>query len=203
MESVNTEMAEDYKETVSEFYNSLDSSARSAIDVHGGIGSQKLYLFQMGTLIARWACSPKLAVETASLKNIANSVAKVKNLTSLTDEEKRNAFLSDLTESLQNYIKANPDYESEVDKIITYIDSNYISGKSFYNAVKDIVTFCMDDGQTGMQLATVGVSTVSVADFCWFTGVVAVLQEAYFVVIDFIPSWLTITNNSITIVLTL
>ena len=264
MESVSSEMAEDYKESVSEFYNSLDSSARSAIDAHGGIGSQKLYLFQnesddtcaravtfatdlswssvarytgysaaaiagaccykwgvfpwirypglavclsgigcMGTLIARWACSPKLAVVTASVKSIASSVSKVKNLTSLTDEEKRNAFLSDLKESLQNYIKANPGYESDVNKIITYIDSNYIGGKSFCTAVKDIVTFCMDDGQTGMQLATVGVSTASVEAFCWFTAGVAVLQEAYFAVIDFIPSWLTITTSSISIVLTL
>jgi hypothetical protein len=263
MESVSSEMAEEYKESVSEFYNNLDSSARCAVDAHGGIGSQKLYLFQneindtcarsvtfatdlswssvaryigystaaiagascykwgffpwirypglavclsgigcMGTLIARWACSPKLAIVTDSVKSIASSVSKIKNLTGLTDEEKRNAFLSDLKESLQNYIKANPDYESDVNKIITYIDSNYVGGKSFCTAVKDIINFCLDDGQTGMQLATVGVSTASVVAYCWFTGVVAVLQEAYFAIIDFIPSWLTITTNSISIVRT-
>lgn len=263
MESVNSEMAEEYKKSISEFYNSLDSSARSIINAHGGLGSQKLYLFQnesnetyaraitfatdlswdsvarytgysvaaiagaccykwgffpwirypglavclsgigcMGTLIARWACSPKLAVVTASVKSIANVVSKVKKLTSLTDEEKRNIFLSDLREDLENYIKENPSYESDVTKIITYIDDTYIGGKSFYTAVKDIITFCMDGGQTGMQLATVGVSTVSVVATCWFTGVVAVLQEAYFSIIDFIPSWLTITINSISIVLT-
>lgn len=263
MESVSSEMAEDYKKSISEFYNSLDSSARSVIDSNGGIGSQKLYLFQnesddtcarsvtfatdlswssvarytgysaasiagaccykwggfpwvrypglavclsgigcMGTLIARWACSPKLTVVTVSVKSIVSSVSKVKNLTSLTDEEKRNAFLSDLKENLENYIKANPGYESDISKIITYIDTNYIGGKSFYTAVKDIVTFCMDDGQAGMQLASVGVSTATVAAFCWFTGILAALQEAYFAIIEFIPDWLIITANSISFMFT-
>lgn len=72
-----------------------------------------------------------------------------------------------------------------------------------YNAVKDIVNFCMDDGQTGMQLATVGIETASVVGACWFTGIVAVLQEAYFAIIDFIPEWLVITADSISIVLTI
>lgn len=156
----------------------------------------------MGTLMARWGCSSKLTVVTASVKNIANVVSKVKKLTSLTDEEKRNIFLSDLREDLENYIKENPSYESDITKIISYIDDIYIGGKSFYTAAEDIINFCMDDDQTGMQLATVGVSTASVLAACWFTGVVAVLQEAYFSIIDFIPSWLTITINSISIVLT-
>lgn len=264
MESVNTEMANDYKKSVSEFYNNLDSSARSLIEAHGGIGSQKLYIFQdenvdtnargftfatdlswssvarytgysaaaiagaccykwgffpwirypslavcisgigcMGTLIARWACSPKLAVVTASIENIADSVSKVKRLTGLTDREKRNAFLVDLKESLEDYITSHPGYESDVNKIISYIDSNYVGGKSFYIAVKDIINFCLDNGQIGMQLATIGVSTASVAGFCWFTGVVAALQQAYFSIIDFIPNWLHITTNSVSIVLSL
>ena len=260
---LNLEMAEDYKQSVSEFYNTLDSSTRSAIDAHGGIGSQRLYIFQnelnsisaraikfetdlswssvarytgysaaaiagaccykwgvfswirypglavclsgigcMGTLIGRWSCSSQLAVVTTSIKSISSSVAKVVKLTDLTDEEKRNEFLSTLKEKLQNYIKENPGYESEISKIITYIDNNYLGGKSFYNAVKDIVNFCMSDGQIGMQLATVGISTASVVASCWFTGVVGVLQEAYFAITDFIPDWLVITKNSISIVLT-
>ena len=109
--------------------------------------------------------------------------------------------LKHLKESLQNYIMENPGYESEIKKIIEYIDSNYIGGKSFYNSVKDILNFCMSDGQIGMQLATVGVSTASVVTSCWFTGIVGVLQNAYFAIIDFIPKWLVITTNSISIVL--
>ena len=61
----------------------------------------------------------------------------------------------------------------------------------------------MSDGQIGMQLATVGISTTSVVATCWFTGIVGVLQNAYFAIIDFIPKWLVITTNSIFIVLTL
>lgn len=217
MESVSLEMADDYKQSLSDFYNTLDSSTRSVIDANGGIGSQKLYIFQneldyisargirfgtdlswssvarytgysaasiagaccykwgvfswirypglavcisgigcMGTLIGRWSCSSQLAIVATSIKSISSSVSKIKNLTNLTDEEKRNNFLSTLKENLQNYIIENPGYESEIKKIIEYIDSNYIGGKSFYNAVKDIVSFCMSDGQTGMQLATVG-----------------------------------------------
>lgn len=264
MEIVSLEMAEDYKKSVSEFYNTLDASAQRAIDNNGGIGSQKLYILQndsndfsaraitfetdlswtsvarytgysvaaiagaccykwgilpwirypglavcisgigcMGTLIARWACSPKLAIITASVKSIASSVSKIKDLTELTDEEKRNKFLSSLKENLQNYLRENPGHESDISKITAYIDNNYIGGKSLYNAVKDIVNFCMDDGQTGMQLATVGIETASVVGACWFTGIVAVLQEAYFAIIDFIPEWLVITADSISIVLTI
>jgi hypothetical protein len=264
MEFVNSEMAEDYKQSISEFYNNIDSSARNLIEAYGGLGSQKLYLFQnssddvnaraitfatdlswssvaryvgysaatiagaccykwgifswvkypglavclsgigcMGTLIARWACSSKMNVVTASVNNIVDSVSKVKNLTNLTDEEKRNIFLSGLKESLENYVKTNPGYESDISKIITYVDNNYIGGKTFYTAVKDTVTFCMGDGQIGMQLATVGVSTASVVTSCYFTGIVSILQDAYFAIIDFIPSWLTITTKSISIVLTL
>ena len=264
MEIVSLEMAEDYKKSVSEFYNTLDASAQRAIDNNGGIGSQKLYILQndsndfnaraitfetdlswtsvarytgysvaaiagaccykwgilpwirypglavcisgigcMGTLIARWACSPKLAIITASVKSIASSVSKIKDLTGLTDEEKRNRFLSALKENLLNYLRENPGYESDITKIIAYIDNNYVGGKSLYNAVKDIVIFCMDDGQTGMQLATVGIETASVVGTCWFTGVVAVLQEAYFAIIDFIPEWLVITADSISIVFTI
>lgn len=153
MEIVSLEMAEDYKKSVSEFYNTLDASAQRAIDNNGGIGSQKLYILQndsndfsaraitfetdlswtsvarytgysvaaiagaccykwgilpwirypglavcisgigcMGTLIARWACSPKLAIITASVKSIASSVSKIKDLTELTDEEKEINF---------------------------------------------------------------------------------------------------------------
>ena len=60
----------------------------------------------------------------------------------------------------------------------------------------------MSDGQIGMQLATVGISTASVVASCWFTGVIGVLQEAYFAITDFIPDWLVITKDSISIVLT-
>lgn len=264
MESVSLEMAEDYKQSVSNFYNTLDSSARSAIDAQGGINSQRLYIFQdeldstsaravtfetdlscssvaryigysvatiagaccykwgffpwirysglavclsgigcMSTLMGRWSCSPQLAIITTSIKSISRSVSKVINLTNLTDEEKRNKFLSDLKESLLNYINENPNYKSEISKIITYIDNNYIGGKSFYNAIKDIVNFCLSDGQIGMQLVTIGISTTSVATACWFTGIVGVLQKTYFAIIDFIPEWLVITTNSISIVLAL
>ena len=262
MESVSLEMAEEYKQSISDFYNTLDYSSRSVIDANGGIGSQKLYIFPneldststraisfgtdlswssvarytgysaasiagaccykwgvlpwirypglavcisgigcMGALMGRWSCSSQLAIITTSVKSIANSVSKIKNLTNLTDAEKRNKFLSTLKESLQNYIMENPDYESEIKKIIEYIDSNYIDGKSFYNSVKDILNFCMSDGQIGMQLATVGVSTASVVTSCWFTGIVGVLQNAYFAIIDFISKWLVITTNSISIAL--
>ena len=264
MEYVSVEMADEYKKSVSKFYNTLDSSVRSIIETNGGIGSQKLLLFQnetdningrtitfetdlswesvarytgysvaaiagaccykwgffpwvrypglavcissigfMGVLIARWACSPKLSIITTSIKSISNSVSKVIKLTGLTDEEKRNQFLSELKEDLQNYLTENPDYVSDIQKIISYIDENYIAGKSLYTSVKDIINFCLEDGQIGKKLATIGVDTVSVVGFCWFTGVVALLQEAYFAIIDFIPSWLVITTDSISISLTL
>ena len=92
-----------------------------------------------GVLIARWACSPKLSIITTSIKSISNSVSKVIKLTGLTDEEKRNQFLSKLKEDLQNYLTENPDYVSDIRKIISYIDENYIAGKSFYTSVKDII----------------------------------------------------------------
>lgn len=264
MEYVSVEMADEYKKSVSKFYNTLDSSVRSIIETNGGIGSQKLLLFQnetdningrtitfetdlswesvarytgysvaaiagaccykwgffpwvrypglavcissigfMGVLIARWACSPKLSIITTSIKSISNSVSKVIKLTGLTDEEKRNQFLSELKEDLQNYLTENPDYVSDIQKIISYIDENYIAGKSLYTSVKDIINFCLEDGQIGKKLVTIGVDTVSVVGFCWFTGVVALLQEAYFAIIDFIPSWLVITTDSISILLTL
>ena len=264
MEYVSVEMADEYKKSVSKFYNTLDSSVRSIIETNGGIGSQKLLLFQnetdningrtitfetdlswesvarytgysvaaiagaccykwgffpwvrypglavcissigfMGVLIARWACSPKLSIITTSIKSISNSVSKVIKLTGLTDEEKRNQFLSELKEDLQNYLTENPDYVSDIRKIISYIDENYIAGKSLYTSVKDIINFCLEDGQIGKKLVTIGVDTVSVVGFCWFTGVVALLQEAYFAIIDFIPSWLVITTDSISILLTL
>lgn len=264
MEYVSVEMADEYKKSVSEFYNTLDSSVRSIIETNGGIGSQKLLIFQnetnningrtitfetdlswesvarytgysvaaiagaccykwgffpwvrypglavcissigfMGVLIARWACSPKLSIITTSIKSISNSVSKVIKLTGLTDEEKRNQFLSELKEDLQNYLTENPDYVSDIQKIISYIDENYIAGKSLYTSVKDIINFCLEDGQIGKKLVTIGVDTVSVVGFCWFTGVVALLQEAYFAIIDFIPSWLVITTDSISILLTL
>ena len=264
MEYVSVEMADEYKKSVSKFYNTLDSSVRSIIETNGGIGSQKLLLFQnetdningrtitfetdlswesvarytgysvaaiagaccykwgffpwvrypglavcisgigfMGVLIARWACSPKLSIITTSIKSISNSVSKVIKLTGLTDEEKRNQFLSELKEDLQNYLTENPDYVSDIQKIISYIDENYIAGKSLYTSVKDIINFCLEDGQIGKKLTTIGVDTVSVVGFCWFTGVVALLQEAYFAIIDFIPSWLVITTDSISISLTL
>ena len=72
-----------------------------------------------------------------------------------------------------------------------------------YTSVKDIINFCLEDGQIGKKLTTIGVDTVSVVGFCWFTGVVALLHEAYFAIIDFIPSWLVITTDSISISLTL
>lgn len=264
MEYVSVEMADEYKKSVSEFYNTLDSSVRSIIETNGGIVSQKLLIFQnetnningrtitfetdlswesvarytgysvaaiagaccykwgffpwvrypglavcissigfMGVLIARWACSPKLSIITTSIKSISNSVSKVIKLTGLTDEEKRNQFLSELKEDLQNYLTENPDYVSDIQKIISYIDENYIAGKSLYTSVKDIINFCLEDGQIGKKLVTIGVDTVSVVGFCWFTGVVALLQEAYFAIIDFIPSWLVITTDSISILLTL
>ena len=264
MEYVSVEMADEYKKSVSEFYNTLDSSVRSIIETNGGIGSQKLLLFQnetdningrtitfetdlswesvarytgysvaaiagaccykwgffpwvrypglavcissigfMGVLIARWACSPKLSIITTSIKSISNSVSKVIKLTGLTDEEKRNQFLSELKEDLQNYLTENPDYVSDIQKIISYIDENYIAGKSLYTSVKDIINFCLEDGQIGKKLVTIGVDTVSVVGFCWFTGVVALLQEADFAIIDLIPSWLVITTDSISILLTL
>ena len=264
MEYVSVEMADEYKKSVSKFYNTLDSSVRSIIETNGGIGSQKLLIFQnetnningrtitfetdlswesvarytgysvaaiagaccykwgffpwvrypglavcissigfMGVLIARWACSPKLSIITTSIKSISNSVSKVIKLTGLTDEEKRNQFLSDLKEDLQNYLTENPDYVSDIRKIISYIDENYIAGKSLYTSVKDIINFCLEDGQIGKKLATISVDTVSVVGFCWFTGVVALLQEAYFAIIDFIPSWLVITTDSTSILLTL
>lgn len=264
MEYVSVEMADEYKKSVSKFYNTLDSSVRSIIETNGGIGSQKLLLFQnetdningrtitfetdlswesvarytgysvaaiagaccykwgffswvrypglavcissigfMGVLIARWACSPKLSIITTSIKSISNSVSKVIKLTGLTDEEKRNQFLSELKEDLQNYLTENPDYVSDIRKIISYIDENYIAGKSLYTSVKDIINFCLEDGQIGKKLTTIGVDTVSVVGFCWFTGVAALLQEAYFAIIDFIPSWLVITTDSISISLTL
>lgn len=264
MEYVSVEMADEYKKSVSKFYNTLDSSVRSIIETNGGIGSQKLLIFQnetnningrtitfetdlswesvarytgysvaaiagaccykwgffpwvrypglavcissigfMGVLIARWACSPKLSIITTSIKSISNSVSKVIKLTGLTDEEKRNQFLSKLKEDLQNYLTENPDYVSDIRKIISYIDENYIAGKSLYTSVKDIINFCLEDGQIGKKLTTIGVDTVSVVGFCWFTGVAALLQEAYFAIIDFIPSWLVITTDSISISLTL
>ena len=264
MEYVSVEMADEYKKSVSKFYNTLDSSVRSIIETNGGIGSQKLLLFQnetdningrtitfetdlswesvarytgysvaaiagaccykwgffpwvrypglavcissigfMGVLIARWACSPKLSIITTSIKSISNSVSKVIKLTGLTDEEKRNQFLSELKEDLQNYLTENPDYVSDIQKIISYIDENYIARKSLYTSVKDIINFCLEDGQIGKKLTTIGVDTVSVVGFCWFTGVAALLQEAYFAIIDFIPSWLVITTDSISISLTL
>ena len=49
MEYVSVEMADEYKKSVSEFYNTLDSSVRSIIETNGGIGSQKLLIFQNET----------------------------------------------------------------------------------------------------------------------------------------------------------
>ena len=49
MEYVSVEMADEYKKSVSKFYNTLDSSVRSIIETNGGIGSQKLLLFQNET----------------------------------------------------------------------------------------------------------------------------------------------------------
>lgn len=263
MEEVSVEMSEDFKQSVSSFYTSLNSSARSAIDEHGGIGSQKVYIFQdesnnngvrsvtfetdlswesvaryvgysaasiagaccykwvpipwikypglavclsgigcMGTLMARWSCSPKLIVVKTSIKSIVNSIPKIIKLKDLTDEEKRNKFLSDLANDLQNYVKENHGYEYEIGKILSHIEETYIGVKSFYDAIIDIVTFCMSDGETGKQLATVGVSTSAVAVSCWFTGVASLLQNSYLALIDFIPDWLVITADSISIVLT-
>ncbi len=45
MEAVSSDMAEEYKSNISDFYENLDDGARAAIDEHGGMGAVKLSLF--------------------------------------------------------------------------------------------------------------------------------------------------------------
>lgn len=51
MEYVSVEMADEYKKSVSEFYNTLDSSVRSIIETNGGIGLRNYYYSKMKLII--------------------------------------------------------------------------------------------------------------------------------------------------------
>ena len=59
MEAVSSDMAEEYKSNISDFYENLDDGARAAIDEHGGMGNVKLSLFpRSDTADERWLLDP-------------------------------------------------------------------------------------------------------------------------------------------------
>ena len=264
MEVVSPEMADEYKSSVSDFYESLSSDVRCAINQNGGIRAQKLYVFDdsayleqsrkiefaldlswasvnryvgysaaaiagaslykwgifrwirypglatclasvscMGVLLARWICSDELKVVSKVISYTVDSAMKIKNLTSLTDSKKRETFLGDVSKKLQNYLSKNPEYASSIKKILSFIEEECLGVGSLHSAVHDLILFCFNDGVIAKQLVTVGVSTGSVVTYCWFTGVVAFLQDAYYGMIDFIPRWISITQDSIVIIINL
>ncbi len=44
MECVNSEMANDYKNSISDFYENMNPSARAVIAEHGGMEVRRLYI---------------------------------------------------------------------------------------------------------------------------------------------------------------
>ncbi len=82
---------------------------------------------------------------------------------------------------------------------MNFIDEKRLRDETFENACNTLIGYCLNYDQTAIKLGTIGATTASVAITCWFTGVVAAVNQAFITLKSFIPDWAVISATSLTI----
>lgn len=159
--------------------------------VAAGIG-----VTSMSTIIVMWQSS----TDWKTFQNFCIALYKSTNecyeiYQNCKDEEKAKQFLEILSTKLENYIKQNPESAHQLNKILSYIDENYVNFSNITDTIKSCLEYYNNNTSFFGKVVTVTVATTAVAGVAWGTGFVSLVKGWISSLSNLIPEWLIITGN--------
>lgn len=163
--------------------------------IAGGVG-----VTAMSIIFIVWQNSPDWKIFQTLCVAIIDTATNVSKLfTTFSDKEKANKFLEELTKKLKEYVKTTPEAASQINSLLSFIDSNYLKFRNLEEASTACFNHYNGDTEFVAKSISVVASTSAVAAVAYLTGFAAMVQGWIASLTNLIPEWLILSESGFAI----